>query len=232
MESNFKRIKTCVVFVALLVSLSLTVLAYARIVEIEKPKFTYFEDYLELGEKNFSILSHDKCIGEINIHTHKERATFVNIFASLRSSYQDKPINTTIKSQFYFNPLGQLSESTLNITTSNLELHAQSNSINPIGFLVDIKGIGTEKTFNFDFDGPLLIQEYEPGKMRIEYSHQLQISNPVFDGPITYLKSQNGLEILEGKVEQVCQQKESVEQLPLDSIIKSLSKFSFNEISS
>lgn len=209
----------------LLISTITSVIAYARITEIERPQFTLFETLLTTGDNKFIISSHEKCVGKILINIEKERATTAHLVSVFHAKIQKKEIDVNLKGKFYFNPLGQMTDSSVSIESLNLSLSAETIEINPIKAKVKINALGKDYVLDREILGPLLISEYEPSKIRIEYNQFEKEKISLLEGPTTLIKNEFDLNIVAVNDLSQCNKSNNT-RLDLDRVLPFIKKLS------
>lgn len=178
-------------------------ISYQKIVEIESPRNLFFQEFLILGEKNYAILNNKICIGQFKINFNQDNSAYLESSGFLNLHYQANNIQSKFEANLYFNPLGQLVESNINIKAPNnentAEVKIKSEDANPIR--VNLTSIINQKENNFSktFPGPLSIVNLKNNRFGFEYS-------PSQKNDLTYIKPQLDFFANDFKIEIVAMQ--------------------------
>ncbi len=205
-----------------LASVSATVFAYARILEIERPAFVFLDDYLSVGRREFLFKSEGSCIGSISVDIWREKATTIKTTGVLRATLNSKNIDIKIESQSYFNPLGQMTDSTTRLTGPNFMASAITKEIHPIKVTLALNAAGKDLSLNKELPGPIQVAESTPGKLHLEYSQVAPVQPIAFNGPVEFVKSEYNLAIEPASDSNTCN---SSGRIDLSRMIKKLQTF-------
>ncbi len=208
----------------LVTSLISSVLAYARIVEIERPRFTFLENFLAIGDHKFLITSHDQCVGEFVVQVKKEQAAAIKSTGVVRTKINNKPIDTKLDGEFYFNPLGQMTDALIKLNSLNLDLVITTKEINPIKTKVILNAFGKKHEIETQISGPILANEYTPGHLRIEYNQRSAFNALQIESPTSFIKNEYDLDIKPNELSASCPTKAA--RINLDKIIPAIQTIS------
>ncbi len=181
----------------LVASLIATKVAYNSIVRSEVARFTYQEDFLTVGDHSFVVNAQGLCIGEISFSLRKDKATFGKAQGKISAQVLNKPIDVHIDGNFYFNPLGQMSDFFFSLASDDLQGSITTSSIHPIKIEAQTKINGELKKFEREIPGPIVIEEINTGKFQIRYDQDMPVSPIALKAPAMFLQSELKLGIFQ-----------------------------------
>jgi hypothetical protein len=206
----------------LLSSGSATLLAYARIIEIESPKFTLENDLLSIGEHNFLIKAKDRCIGNIMLSFWHDKATIFRAQGVISTQIHKNAIDVHIDGNAYFNPLGQMTESSFSLTSDSFKGSLTTASIHPIQATLKASLNENTKEITKEIPGPLLISKTQTGKLQLNYNQELPVQSLAIQAPAIFLKSELNLKIEPTNNNAGCEHKDAIDLTNLVSKVGAL----------
>lgn len=205
-----------------LVSASATVFAYARIIEIEQPVFVFLSDYLSVGKREFIFKAEGACIGSVTVDIWREKATTIKTSGILRANLNSKEIDVKIESQSYFNPLGQMTDSSAQLSGPNFKASAITKEIHPIKVTLALNAAGKDLSFSKELPGPVQVGEFSPGKLHLEYRQAAPVQPIALDGPVSFVKSEYNLSIEPADEAKPCNKNSRID---LSRLVKKMQSF-------
>lgn len=201
-------------------SIGVTKYAYDSILSFESAKFSYQDDFLSVGDHHFTIKARNICIGEISFSLRKEKATYGKAQGKISASVSDSPIDVHIDGNFYFNPLGQMSDLHFGLTSEGLKASVTTSEIHPIK--LEAEAVFNDKTrkFNKEIPGPVIIKEISEGKFQLQYDQEMPISPVALKAPAAFLQSELNLQILQKTTKDDCKDQGRIDLTRLISQIK------------
>jgi len=158
------------------------------------------------------------CIGEIHLDFSRDKSTILRTTGSIRTNLNGKQLDISIKSHSYFNPLGQLSDASFNVTSSNIEISASASGINPIKIDFSLRAFDKNIKYKSELKGPILIQEFSPGEFRLEYNNNSPINEVYLKSPAKLISEEYKINISAENSAASCNEK-SKNSLDLSKII-------------
>lgn len=178
-----------------MIGTAVTVLSYAQIVKLEAPKHSFEADFLTVGDHHYLIKSDQSCIGKISINVWQQKATGIRVTGIVKAEANGAPIDAHISGEAYFNPLGQMSESSFNLTGEGFKGTVSTSAIQPISLNLSFKAHDIEKSFSKEIPGPLLIEEKSPGKLQLQYNQAMPVQPLTLQAPAAFLRKELKLSI-------------------------------------
>lgn len=172
-----------------------TVLAYAQIIKIEAPQHSFEADFLTVGDHHFLIKAGQNCVGKISMNIWQQKATGIRVSGVVNATANGADIDAHISGEAYFNPLGQMSESSFNLIGEGFKGTISTSSIQPIALNLSFKANNIEKTFSKEIPGPLLIAETSPGKLELQYNQAMPMQPITLHAPAAFLRSELKLSV-------------------------------------
>ena len=219
------------IFISILIFTSGLFASYFSIHAVSRlhdTKTVLLKDTIIEGKRIFEIYSFKKCVGHLRIRLHTDHSSSLESRGLIRASYKNQYIATALKMSASFNPLGQLSDASLNISTNELSLDLRSSGTNPLKIQTFTSGFPKDIHFEHDLKGPIVLSEYSHGHYQLEVPEALNLSQPVVTGAAQQLIDSMGLKLLELPGEmQPCESRE-LESLDLTGIIEQTKPFALN----
>lgn len=182
----------------------LSAYAYANILKAEAPSHVFMRAIVE-GEKKFRIMHGASCIGEISTNLTRGENTFLHSVAEANASYGRMHTTARINALLQFNPLGQLLESSSEITAQDTHIVVKTKDINPIRFQISATLGARHFDFTLTAPGPALLKKAGADSYQVEYSQFRAGDGSLLKGVGSNLLSQADLTIAEtGELETSC----------------------------
>ena len=165
-RSSFDTILSGALF---LIFAGLSAYAYAAILKVEAPSHVFMRAIGE-GERKFKVMHDSSCVGEISTNLERGENTFVRSRAEVNAAYGRMKTTAKVSALLQFNPLGQLLESSSEITARDTHIIIKTKDINPIRFQISATLATRNYEFNLNAPGPVLLKKSGANSYQIEYS--------------------------------------------------------------
>jgi hypothetical protein len=163
--------------------------------KLEAPKHLFEADFLTVGDHYYSIKAGQECVGKISINVWQQKAAGIRLTGIVKATVNGAPIDAHISGEAYFNPLGQLSESSFNLIGEGFKGTVATSAIQPIALNLSFKANDIEKSFSKEIPGPLLIEEKSPGKLQLQYNQAMPVQPITLQAPAAFLRTELKLSV-------------------------------------
>lgn len=157
-----------IAWAVLLLSLSVSVFAYASIRQLEQHELPLISD-LTLGDRSLAIMSNETCVGTIASSFSREKGFHLHGNGLLRVTHAAQIISTGFEFDGRFNPLGQLVESSFEINAMGLTISLKSKNVNPIDITISAHMPPDTIIRNFSLPGPVDLIQDSPETYHLSY---------------------------------------------------------------
>lgn len=145
--------------------------SYLKIREIEHPRNVLFEGALPSGKSTTVISNEHGCVGYFTTEISKAKGVLIETNGLLRLRTPDRELNVSIGTRASFNPLGQMMDGLIKLSSDQVRLLIEAKNVNPIELNLSAH-VGSEKhSLSTSTRGPLILDEYEPGHYRLEHNN-------------------------------------------------------------
>ena len=149
--------------------------SYLKIREIEHPRNVLFEGALPSGKSTTVISNEHGCVGHFTTQISKAKGVLIETNGMLRLRTGDRELSVSIGARASFNPLGQMMDGLVKLSSDQVRLLIEAKNVNPIELNLSAH-VGTEKhVFSTSSRGPLILEEFEPGRYRLEHNNPMVI---------------------------------------------------------
>jgi hypothetical protein len=124
-----------------------------------------------------------------------DKATIFRAQGVISTQIHTNQIDVHIDGNAYFNPLGQMTESSFSLTSESFKGSLTTSSIHPIQATLKASINEKAKEITKEIPGPLVISEAQPGKLQLQYNQELPIQSLAIQAPAIFLKSELNLKI-------------------------------------
>lgn len=211
----------------LLAGLSTTFFAYNEIRKVESPTVTFLNDHLHKGKNSYTVLSHERCVGEVKFNLDDSESITIQGNAVLRVSAENLMADAMLSYHAIFNPLMQFAGGEAKLRFGEIEIRVGAEGTNPIVLTLSSKGLNTERKFEYPLRGPMILTQLSKDSYAIDYRYALQFS-PVLSHPgLSQLKQTLSLTLeREDNLVELCKEK-GVGRLDLAPAVEAARSLSF-----
>ena len=190
-----KNLDLLIASLFLLLGIGGSLWAYNEIDSAENLGVTLFEDFLRIGENGFNVRSSELCVGQVELSIEKTESITLRGKGVLRLRTDSESSDLVASFHAVFNPLKQFSGGEGTLRFGAVEIRIKAEDVSPINFSVQVRGLEKEYSYAHSFQGPILLDEYRQGFIRIEYPFPVQLSSTPAGGWIEQLRRLLNLQV-------------------------------------
>jgi len=149
-----------------------TVYGHKKIVEAHRPAMLITQA-VPKAATIYYIMNGERCVGRLSLGLQQEKALFFEAIADLYTLIGNQQEKFRMEAKGYFNPLGQLSEGTVLISSSAAKLSITARDINPIQLHISLTGGENPYKLSYALPGPLLLKDRGGDFWQLEYQPRI-----------------------------------------------------------
>lgn len=165
---NLKGIDISIALLLLLSSAIFTTYAYLHILSL-KSDSTLSLGVIADGVSRFNVVSDGKCVGYIEVLQEHEETLRLRGEGKLRVVWQGGVNQLTFSAETFFNPLGQLVRSAMEVSMGDAGFLVSTADVHPIQTTVSVRGPGPRIEQKLQLPGPVVLKKNKNSEYGIDY---------------------------------------------------------------
>lgn len=185
MNSEIKRGRPIIIAVIVILLSSLVGFRSYKAIHSESLRTVTLLSDIEVGEKLFSILHGEDCIGYLrSVYTEGDDLSTINLKSEISLLYDGNKISVPFSGSISLNALLQAGGSFFESKIGDTSFFIGTNGVHPIVFQVSIQLQGESRNFKFDLEGPINLRSTSSETFVLEMPALDKLQKLLVDAPI------------------------------------------------